>query len=197
MKKYIVIHNLNSRGKNLSKDYIGKLLNEEDINFQYFATKSIDELDSIISKYNDGSKYQYCAVGGDGSLNSLVNSLMKNSVVKPEVACLPAGSGSDFVRTFALPQNIENAVKHLNSESYYEVDVGRVETKQNKKYFINVLNIGFLASTVKISERLPKIIRRFRYPISFWIKIIFAKEDNIPPHRKHKKTSSIGINIAL
>tara|TARA_Y100000287_G_scaffold47458_1_gene36964 strand:- start:1146 stop:1652 length:507 start_codon:yes stop_codon:yes gene_type:complete len=167
MKKYIVIHNLNSRGKNLSKDYIGKLLNEEDINFQYFATKSIDELDSIISKYNDGSKYQYCAVGGDGSLNSLVNSLMKNNVVKPEVACLPAGSGSDFVRTFALPQNIENAVKHLNSESYYEVDVGRVETKQNKKYFINVLNIGFLASTVKISERLPKIIRRFRYPIIF------------------------------
>jgi hypothetical protein len=30
-----------------------------------------------------------------------------------------------------------------------------------------------------------------------YIKIIFAKEDNIPPHRKHKKTSSIGINIAL
>ena len=134
MKKYIVIHNLNSRGKNLSKNYIGKLLNDEDINFQYFATKSIDELDSIISKYNDGSKYQYCAVGGDGSLNSLVNSLMKNNVVKPEVACLPAGSGSDFVRTFALPQNIENAVKHLNSKSYYEVDIGRVETKQNKKY---------------------------------------------------------------
>ena len=197
MKKYIVIHNLNSRGKNLSKNYIGKLLNDEDINFQYFATKSIDELDSIISKYNDSSKYQYCAVGGDGSLNSLVNSLMKNNVVKPEVACLPAGSGSDFVRTFALPQNIENAVKHLNSESYYEVDVGRVETKQNKKYFINVLNIGFLASTVKISERLPKIIRRFRYPISFWIKIIFAKANKLDIELERYKFENDAFNICV
>ena len=197
MKKYIVIHNLNSRGKNLSKEYIEKLLNDEDINFKYFATKSIDELDSIISNHNDGNKYQYCAVGGDGSLNSLVNSLLKNKVAKPEVACLPAGSGSDFVRTFALPQNIENAVKHLKSGSYYEVDVGYVESKQNKKYFINVLNIGFLASTVKISERLPKIIRRFRYPISFWIKIIFAKANKLDIELERYKFDNDAFNICV
>jgi len=130
MKKYIVIHNLNSRGKNLSKDYIENLLNAENIDFEYFATKSIDDLKIIIEKYSDSNMYQYCAIGGDGSLNSLVNALMINRVPNPQVACLPAGSGSDFIRTFALPQDIEKSVKHLNSESYYEIDVGKVEIGQ-------------------------------------------------------------------
>ena len=38
---------------------------------------------------------------------------MKNNITMPEVSCLPGGSGSDFIRTFALPQNIEEAVEHL------------------------------------------------------------------------------------
>ena len=197
MKKYIVIHNLNSRGKNLSKDYIENLLNAENIDFEYFATKSIDDLKIIIEKYSDSNMYQYCAIGGDGSLNSLVNALMINSVPNPQVACLPAGSGSDFIRTFALPQDIEKSVKHLNSESYYEIDVGKVETKTNKKYFINVLNIGFLASTVEISERMPKLIRRFRYPISFWTKIIFAKANKINIDLEKYKFNNKAFNICV
>ena len=56
---------------------------------------------------------------------------MKNKIPKPQVACLPAGSGSDFIRTFALPQDIEKSVKHLNSESYYEIDVGKVSIGQS------------------------------------------------------------------
>ena len=63
------------------------------------------------------------AIGGDGSLNSLINALMNNGIKKPDVVCLPAGSGSDFIRTFALPQNIEETINHLTTDSYYEVDV--------------------------------------------------------------------------
>ena len=78
MKKYIIIHNLNSRGKSLTKEFIETLLNLEKISFEYFATKNIDELNNIISNFTDSEKYQYCTIGGDGSLNSLVNSLMIN-----------------------------------------------------------------------------------------------------------------------
>jgi diacylglycerol kinase (ATP) len=179
MKTYIVIHNLNSRGKNLSQEYIEALFNSKNIPFLYYSTSTIDELNNVIVKYSDSNKFQYCAVGGDGSLNSLINALMNNGIKKPDVSCLPAGSGSDFIRTFALPQNIEEAINHLTTDSYYEVDVGRVVAENKSKYFVNVLNIGFLASSVEVSEKMPKLIRRFRYPISFWIKIIFAKAEKI------------------
>ena len=197
MKKYIIIHNLNSRGKSLTKEFIETLLNLEKISFEYFATKNIDELNNIISNFTDSEKYQYCTIGGDGSLNSLVNSLMINNVQNPQVACLPGGSGSDFIRTFALPQNIKDAVKHLTTDSYYEIDVGSVKTKNRKKYFINVLNIGFLASTVEISESMPKIIRRFRYPIGFWIKIFFAKAKTIAIDLEKYSFNNQAFNICV
>ena len=197
MKTYIIIHNLNSRGKNLSQEYIERLFQSEEIPFIYFSTLTIDELNNVIKEYSDSSKFQYCAIGGDGSLNSLVNALMNNDVIKPEVACLPGGSGSDFIRTFALPQNIQEAIKHLTSDSYYEVDVGKVVAKHKSKYFINVLNIGFLASTVQVSEKFPKIIRRFRYPISFWIKIILAKANKINLNLGNYEFNNNAFNVCV
>ena len=197
MKTYIIIHNLNSRGKNLSQEYIERLFKSEEIPFIYFSTSTIDELNNVIKEYSDSNKFQYCAIGGDGSLNSLVNALMNNDVIKPEVACLPGGSGSDFIRTFALPQNIQEAIKHLTSDSYYEVDVGKVVAKHKSKYFINVLNIGFLASTVQVSEKFPKIIRRFRYPISFWIKIILAKANKFNLNLGNYEFNNNAFNVCV
>ena len=197
MKTYIIIHNLNSRGKNLSQEYIERLFKSEEIPFIYFSTSTIDELNNVIKEYSDSSKFQYCAIGGDGSLNSLINALMINDVIKPEVACLPGGSGSDFIRTFALPQNIQEAIKHLTSDSYYEVDVGKVVAKHKSKYFINVLNIGFLASTVQVSEKFPKIIRRFRYPISFWIKIILAKANKFNLNLGNYEFNNNAFNVCV
>ena len=197
MKTYIVIHNLNSRGKNLSQEYVEYLFKSNDIPFKYFSTSTIDELNNVIDEYLDCNKYQYCAIGGDGSLNSLINALMNKGVKKPEVACLPAGSGSDFIRTFALPQNIEETIKHLITDSYYEIDVGKVVAEHKEKYFINVLNIGFLASSVEVSEKMPKLIRRFRYPISFWIKIFFAKAKKININLDNFKFNNNAFNICV
>ena len=197
MKTYIVIHNLNSRGKNLSQEYIEDLFKSKNIPFIYFSTSTINELNNVIVEYSDSNKFQYCAIGGDGSLNSLINALMNNGIKNPEVACLPAGSGSDFIRTFALPQNIEETINHLTTDSYYEVDVGRVEAENKSKYFINVLNIGFLASSVEISEKMPKILRRFRYPISFWIKIFFAKAKKISLNLGNFEFNNNAFNICV
>ena len=129
--------------------------------------------------------------------NYLVNSLLKNNHPKPVVSCLPAGSGSDFIRTFALPQNIEETIKHLITDSYYEIDVGKVVAEHKEKYFINVLNIGFLASSVEVSEKMPKLIRRFRYPISFWIKIFFAKAKKININLDNFKFNNNAFNICV
>ena len=41
MKTIVIIHNLNSRGKNINEDYVRELLNKKGIMLQYFQTKPI------------------------------------------------------------------------------------------------------------------------------------------------------------
>ena len=197
MKTIVIIHNLNSRGKNINEDYVRELLNKKGIKFHYFQTKQISDVDPIIKKHNNPSEFQYCSIGGDGSLNALVNSLMKNNITMPEVSCLPGGSGSDFIRTFALPQNIEEAVEHLIFDNFYEVDVGLIKNKMDSKYFINVLNIGFLASTVEVSEKFPNLFRAFRYPLSFWIKIITARAREMTISNDNYEFKGMAFNICV
>ena len=197
MKTIVIIHNLNSRGKYINEDYVRELLNKKGIKFHYFQTKQISDVDGIINKYNNPSEFQYCSIGGDGSLNALVNSLMKNNITMPEVSCLPGGSGSDFIRTFALPQNIEEAVEHLIFDNFYEVDVGLIKNKTDAKYFINVLNIGFLASTVEVSEKFPNLFRAFRYPLSFWIKIITARAREMTISNDKYEFKGMAFNICV
>ena len=197
MKTIVIIHNLNSRGKNINEDYVRELLNKKGIKFHYFQTKQISDVDGIIKKYNNPLEFQYCSIGGDGSLNALVNSLMKNNIPMPEVSCLPGGSGSDFIRTFALPQNIEEAVEHLNNDNFYEVDVGLIKNNTDAKYFINVLNIGFLASTVEVSEKFPNLFRAFRYPLSFWLKIITARAKEMTISNDKYEFKGMAFNICV
>ena len=143
MKEYIVIYNLNSRGRKLSKEYLNALFQEHKLNCKIFMTKNINELDDILENYKDPNRYIYCAIGGDGTINSLIDTLLKKEINQPTVGCLPSGSGSDFLRTFAIPQNIEKAMEHLKGDSVYLIDTALVATKTNSKHFVNVLNFGF------------------------------------------------------
>jgi diacylglycerol kinase family enzyme len=56
-------------------------------------------------------------VGGDGTLNEVVNGIMMNEEsVRANVTLgfIPNGTGCDFIRTVSIPQDIEQAVKPIN-----------------------------------------------------------------------------------
>jgi len=175
MNKYTVIYNKNSRGKNFSKQFLTNILDSNCISYDLFDVTTKKETNNIIKSAVENSVEYFCSIGGDGSLNYLVNSLIKNNHPDPVVACMPAGSGSDFIRTFGISQKISKSVTHLTTDSTYSIDVGRVEYNSFIKYFINVANIGFLANTVKISELVPDVLRKYRYSIGFWSQIMPAK----------------------
>tara|TARA_B100000700_G_scaffold59915_1_gene65438 strand:- start:153 stop:1028 length:876 start_codon:yes stop_codon:yes gene_type:complete len=179
MNKYTVIYNKNSRGRNLNKTYLYDLFKYNNISFNLFEVTEKKETDEIIKNAIDNSVEHFTSVGGDGSLNYLVNSLLKNNHPNPVVSCLPAGSGSDFIRTFGISQKINEAITHLKTDTTYPIDVGNITFDDRKEYFINVANIGFLADTVKLSETIPNILSKYRYSIGFWSKIFTAKPEEM------------------
>ena len=197
MKTYIVIYNKNSRGKNYSKKDLENIFSTHNLISKIFVTNEIKDVEIIIEKYKDPNKYIYCAIGGDGTLNSLINALLMNSIVNPEVACISSGSGSDFLRTFAMPSDINEAIIRIKNNQNYVVDTALIESKSNSRYFINVLNYGFLAETVNLSEKLPNILKRFRYPISFWLKLLSGKQSLFKLSTNSYEFDSNAFNVSI
>ena len=197
MKTYIVIYNKNSRGKNYTQKDLEKIFSSHDLKSKIFVTTDIKDVDKIILDFKNSKEYIYCAIGGDGTLNSLINALLMNNIINPEVACIASGSGSDFLRTFAMPSDIHQAILRIKNNQNYSIDTSLIESKSNSRYFINVLNYGFLAETVNLSEKLPNIFKRFRYPISFWLKLITGKQSLFSLKTNNYQFESNAFNVSI
>ncbi len=104
------------------------------------------------------------AVGGDGTTNEVVNGLVgREGAVPPGVALgvLPAGTGSDFLRSFAVPRSLEGAAAVLARGQRRDVDVGRArflsfEGAPTTRYFINEAEIGLGAEACQSVNRSSK-----------------------------------------
>lgn len=92
------------------------------------------------------------AVGGDGTVNEVVNGIGDSDVA---VGVLPAGSGNDFSRTLQMPQAFKEALDCVMQGKTKPLDVGIV----NGKRFVNVASVGFDAQVVmetnRIKHRIP------------------------------------------
>jgi len=107
------------------------------------------------------------AVGGDGTVNLVVGALMQHRWAHPPtLGVLPAGSGSDFVRTFGISQRLEDAARHLGGDEVYLCDVGVLRGSWGERHFINVADAGVLAALVQRAERLPRWLGSARYHVA-------------------------------
>jgi diacylglycerol kinase (ATP) len=86
------------------------------------------------------------AVGGDGTINEIVNGLMAAGRPEIELAVLPRGTGDDFARTFGIPTDVERAVAVAASGRARPVDVGHatyaVGEGTAERYFANFAGAG-------------------------------------------------------
>jgi diacylglycerol kinase (ATP) len=117
----------------------------------------------------DGRR-RFIAVGGDGTVNLVVDALMHHTWREPPVlGILPAGTGCDLLRTFAIPQQMERAAGHLRGEQTYLADVGVLEGDWGLRHFLNVAQSGIGAATVETAGRLPRRLGARRYLVGFWM----------------------------
>ena len=99
------------------------------------------------------------AAGGDGTVNEIINGLMKapQGTGRRRLGIIPAGSGSDFATGIGLPTDLQEACGQIASGQTMTVDIGRVTVPgQEPRYFGNVVGIGFdgavLVETLKMKR---------------------------------------------
>ena len=86
-------------------------------------------------------------VGGDGTINEVVNGLLTaDGTVDPAVVLgiIPRGTAQDFARGLGLPLTLDSAVERLLIGEEIRVDVGRIRFADGAtRLFVNVVGVGF------------------------------------------------------
>ena len=124
-----------------------------------------------LAKEAAAQHYHYIvAVGGDGTINEVVNGLLLVPGHGLSLGVVNTGTGSDFVRSLGIPRDPDRACHHLLSDKRLLVDVGVIEWGHNgtskRRYFVNAAGVGFDAEATEARRKLPKF---FKGPVSYLI----------------------------
>ena len=117
-------------------------------------------------------------VGGDGTLNEVVNGIMMHEASRRSelvLGFIPNGTGCDFVRTVSIPQNLEQAVDLIAAGAARTIDLGVLFFRddlgrERRRYFHNIASFGLGG---EVAQRVNRTTKTFGPFISFmWATLI-------------------------
>jgi YegS/Rv2252/BmrU family lipid kinase len=102
------------------------------------------------------------AVGGDGTMNEVVNGLVRAGT-ETELATIPLGTGMDFGRTYGISSSFDDAVRVAVDGVPRTIDVGRVSYREwsgaeGERYFANVGSVGMSAAVAQRANGMSKAL---------------------------------------
>jgi diacylglycerol kinase (ATP) len=126
------------------------------------------------------------AVGGDGTINEVVNGFFQNGVpINPdaEFALLNLGTGGDFRKTFAIEADLEASLTRIAEGRVRPIDIGRLtyvttEGKSGARYFANIASFGLSGDVVNRVNRatlMKRVTGPFAYSLGSLISVFSYK----------------------
>jgi diacylglycerol kinase (ATP) len=136
-------------------------------------------------------------VGGDGTV-SLVADEMITIGSDATLGVLPSGTGCDLLRTFALPQDLRAAAKHLTTEDTYMIDAVVVEAVWGTRHFVNVAQAGVGAAAAETAPRFSRRLGPVRYPLAFAVRLpMFPKAKvKVTTERRTYEAEALAVIVA-
>jgi YegS/Rv2252/BmrU family lipid kinase len=101
-----------------------------------------------------------------------------------ELATIPLGTGMDFVRTYGIPANFDDAVRTALDGRTRTIDVGRVSYRtwagvDEERYVVNVGSVGMSAAVAQRANGMSKALggkATFFYAL---VRVFFAWQNSV------------------
>lgn len=106
---------------------------------------------------------QLVAVGGDGTINEVVNGMMGAEQAtgrRTQLGIVPLGTGSDFIKSLdgIDPGDTYGAARRIAARTTRRVDIGRVQVGEDEpRYFVNGLGMGLDAQVAAESLKITRL----------------------------------------
>jgi diacylglycerol kinase (ATP) len=150
MPRYkIIVNPTSGRGMGeQSYPLIDAELQKNGLDYEMCRTESPGHAVQLAQEAADDGFDVVVAAGGDGTLNEVINGLMRvgsSSNQRPALSVIPIGRGNDFCFGVDIPVDIAAVCQLLAGGEYRRIDVGLVKGGDypEGRYFGNGVGIGF------------------------------------------------------
>ena len=157
-QEWLIIVNPNAGNGKGKKDWekISILLNKKALSFDVkFTERKGHAIHFTIEGIAAGYR-KIITVGGDGTLNEVVNGVFLSGVcptTEISLALIPVGTGNDWGRMFGIPLYYERDIDIIVANKQMLHDVGLISyydgPEKKERYFINIAGLGFESVVVK------------------------------------------------
>lgn len=141
-----------------------ELLDEKDVEYEAFFTEYTGHAQQLARQIAALSEPCTLAVlGGDGTLNEVINGLAAAKYSHITLGYLPTGSGNDFARGLGISTDIKTALNAvLIPKEIIPVDIGLAKTNELSRYFLVSSGIGYDADICRqvMISRLKKLLNK-------------------------------------
>ena len=156
--EWFVIVNPNAGNGKGRKDWkvISSEFNKLGLLFSEMFTERKEHAIAITKKAIASGYRRILSVGGDGTLNEIVNGIFNQTICPTQditLGLIPVGTGNDWGRMFGIPLNYEGASQIIKDGKTTIHDIGKVTyhngPEEGTRYFINIAGLGFESVVVK------------------------------------------------
>lgn len=159
MKKIKLIYNVTA-GQNEFKYFLDAIVEkfvDKDYDVSLFRTGKGANLEEYVKDCE--GVYGIVVAGGDGTINKVVNVMMKNNIKVP-LGIIPAGTSNDFAKHINMPNSFIECIDRILNGNVEPIDVGLA----NDNYFINVCSAGICTNaSQKTDKKLKNIFGKVAY----------------------------------
>ncbi len=193
MKHFFIVNPVAGKGKamKLVPDIIEQC-KARNYNYNIVDTGYPGHATEIAKQASDTKACRIYSVGGDGTLNEVLNGIAGSSSV---LGVIPCGSGNDFIKSIigsAIPDNILTATIEGKEKL---IDYASV----NNKYFVNISSVGFDAEVAYQTghfKKLPLISGKMAYILGILTTILICKNHHMELKLDNETISGKSLLIA-
>jgi len=183
-----IIVNLTAGGGKPKKhlDTILNYLKENGLNFKVSMTSRPKEAIEIARKASDNGIEAIISVGGDGTVNEIINGIMQ-SKNNPALGIIPLGWANDFIKSTDIPPYIIKACQTLIKGKTRRIDLGLIN---QQIYFGNICGVGFDAEVAHLANQLKSRHPRWN-TLSAYVYVLATLKKLLAPFSYHQVTVKI------
>ena len=154
---------------------VRRALERRGLSFTMDVADAPGEVAAFAARATDEGATFLVVVGDDATIQDAVNGMFRGGPTVPErvLGVIAANSGSDLVRSFGLPGDVEVATTHLLGTNTYPLDLMKVQYttaggERAIRYAHNLAEVGFHAAATATAARLPRALGGARRFVGFW-----------------------------